>query len=90
MTSLSRYLLVADSFPTRAVGVAAAAPGLCGVWLTFGVDGVGFGILMVRPGSDGLGLRPDEDEEGVPKILFCSFLADIAWHIECASVGKFM
>jgi hypothetical protein len=40
--------------------------------------GEAFGMLMVRPGSDGLGFRFAEDEEGVPKILFCSFFADIA------------
>jgi hypothetical protein len=88
---LSRYRLddVVDSFSARAVGVAADTPGTCGLWLTFGADGGAFGILMVRPGSDGLALRPDEAEEDVPKILFCNFLADIAWIDGCISEREF-
>src|SRR5258708_17641312 len=37
---------------------------------------MGFGMLIVRPGSEGLGRRMSIDDEGVPKILFCSFFAD--------------
>lgn len=68
-----------DPLPLRpcALGVETAGLGCGGV-----EPGGGFGMLMVSPGSEGLGFKAENDEdedEDVPNILFCSFFADMAY-----------
>jgi hypothetical protein len=73
----SRYFSGIGSIPAEREPFGVSLTCFFG-WASEG-EGVGFGIfgmLMVRPGSEGLGRMVSTEDEGVPNILCCSFFAD--------------